>query len=368
MYRLAGAGSRLRKYTIGPHGRVTLPMAKAQAQKIFAARLDGRDPAEEKKQSRRRLVVDRVDDLVETFIREHVAKIGTNRRITNLLRRDVIAHWGTKSIHEIKKRDVSDLVSLIGQRNDHASHRLLKTLKTFFRWCVGRAVIDFSPAEGISSPYREVSRDRVLTDQELAAVIIAARRMPPPYGRIVQFLALTGQRREEVAQLKWDELDENARSWTIPGSRTKNKRVHIVHLSDPAWKVIEACSGQPYVFGTATGKRFQRFGKDKRTIDKLCDVTGWRLHDLRRTIVSGMARLGIPPHVADKILNHQAGTISGVAAVYQRHDFLAERKEALDRWGAHVEHIVHTFEPPKKEQLSIEPGSKLDNAIQRPEG
>ena len=90
LYRLAGAGSRLRKYTIGPYGRVTLPMAKkAQAQKIFAARLDGRDPAEEKKQSRRRLVVDRVDDLVETFIREHVDKIGTSRRITSLLRRDV---------------------------------------------------------------------------------------------------------------------------------------------------------------------------------------------------------------------------------------------------------------------------------------
>ena len=340
MYRLAGAGSRLRKYTIGPYGRVTLPMAKAQAQKIFAARLDGRDPAEEKKQSRRRLVVDRVDDLVETFIREHVAKIGTNRRITGLLRRDVIPYWGAKSIHEIKKRDVSDLISLIAQRNAHASHRLLKTLKTFFRWCVGRAVIDFSPAEGISSPYREVSRDRVLTDQELAAVILAARRMPPPYGRIVEFLALTGQRREEVAQLKWDELDEKTRTWTIPGSRTKNKKAHIVHLAKPAWKVIEACSGQPYVFGTATGKRFQQFGRGKRAIDKLCGVAGWRLHDLRRTIVSGMARLGIPPHVADKILNHQAGTISGVAAVYQRHDFLAERKEALDRWGRHVGEIV----------------------------
>ena len=116
MYRVAGAGSRLRKYTIGPYGRVTLPMAKAQAQKIFAARIDGRDPAEEKKQWRRRLVVDRVDDLVETFIHEHVAKIGTNRRITSLLRRDVIPYWGAKSIHEIKKRDVSDLVSLIAQR------------------------------------------------------------------------------------------------------------------------------------------------------------------------------------------------------------------------------------------------------------
>jgi integrase len=85
------------------------------------------------------------------------------------------------------------------------------------------------------------------------------------------------------------------------------------------------------VFGTARGKRFQAFGKGKRALDKLCGVTGWRLHDLRRTIVSGMARLGVPRHVADKILNHQAGTISGVAAVYQRHDFLAERKEALDR-------------------------------------
>jgi integrase len=198
-------------------------------------------------------VIDRVDDLVETFIREHVAMIGTSRRITSLLQRDVIPYWGAKSIHEIKKRDVSDLISLIAQRNAHASHRLLKTLKTFFRWCVGRAVIDFSPAEGISSPYREVSRDRVLTDQELAAVILSARRMPPPYGLIVEFLALTGQRREEVAQLKWDELDEKTRTWTIPGTRTKNKKVHIVHLSTPAWKVIEACSGEPYVFGTARG-------------------------------------------------------------------------------------------------------------------
>ena len=133
-------------------------------------------------------------------------------------------------------------------------------------------------------------------------------------------------------------------------------------------KVIQACSDEPYVFGTARGKRFQRFGKEKRSIDKLSGVAGWRHHDLRRTIVSGMARLGIPPHIADKILNHQAGTISGVAAVYQRHDFLAERKEALDCWGAHVEHIIQTFEPPKRERLSIEPGSKLDIAIQHPEG
>jgi integrase len=340
MYRLAGAGSRLRKYTIGPYGRVTLPMARAQAQKIFAARLDGRDPAEEKKQSRRRLVVDRVDDLVETYIREHVAKTDTWRTISNLLRRDVIAHWGNKSIHEIKKRDVSDLIGLIAQRNDHAGHRLLKTLKTFFRWCVGRAIIDFSPADGITSNYRQISRDRVLTDEELAAIIIAARKMQSPYGGIIEFLALTGQRRNEVSRLRWDELDEQGRTWSIPGSRTKNKKAHIVHLSEQAWRVVEVRPRGTYVFATTGTKPFSAFAKGKSAIDQLCGISGWRVHDLRRTVVSGMARLGVPPYVADKILNHQAGTISGVAAVYQRHEFLAERKEALNRWGAHVTQIV----------------------------
>ena len=149
-----------------------------------------------------------------------------------MLRRDVVAHWGSKSIHEIRKRDASDLLNLIAQRNTHASHRLLKTLKTFFRWCIGRAVIESSPAEGLSSSYREDSRDRVLSDQELAAITIAAREMPSPYGGIVEFLALTGQRREEVAQLKWDELDEQTRTWTIPGSRTKNKKAANCGLLD----------------------------------------------------------------------------------------------------------------------------------------
>lgn len=348
MYRVGGAGSRLRKYTIGPYGRVTLPMARAQAKKIFAARLDGRDPAEEKKQSRRRLVVDRIDDLIETYIREHVAQTGSRSRISNLLRRDVVPHWGTKSLHDIKKRDVSDLVSLIAQRNAHAGHRLLKTLRTFFRWCVGRALIDFSPADGILSNYREVSRDRVLTDEEAAAIILAARQMESPYGGIIELLALTGQRRNEVARLRWDELDENTRTWSIPSSRTKNRKTHIVHLSEQVWQVIARRPRGTYVFATTGKYPYSAFAKGKDAIDKLCGISNWRVHDLRRTVVSGMARLGIPPHVADKILNHQAGTISGVAAVYQRHDFLADRKEALDRWGAHVEQIVNRSMQPSE--------------------
>ncbi len=340
MYRLGGAGSRLRKYTIGPYGRVTLPMARAQAQKIFAAKFDGRDPAEEKKQARRRLVVDQVEDLVETFIRERLSNVRTARRLSNRLRRDVIPYWGAKSVHDIKKRDVIDLVSMISERNSHAGYRLLKTLKTFFRWCVGRAVIEASPAEGLSTDYREVSRDRVLTDDELAAIIVAARRMPWPYGGIVEFLALTGQRREEVAQASPGEIDAEARTWCIPGDRTKNRKGHIVHVSEPAWALICGHLTGKYIFPTSTGRYFQAYSQSKQLLDELSGIRGWRLHDLRRTIVSGMARMGIPPHVADKILNHQSGTISGVAAVYQRHDFLPERRDALDRWGAHVTELI----------------------------
>src|SRR4051812_4294609 len=123
LYRAAGAGSRLRKYTIGPYGRVTLPMARAQAQKIFAARLDGRDPAAEKRESRRRLVVDQLSDLVEAFIQERVLPLRTGKVIANRLRREVVSRWGCKSIHEIKKRDVIDLVSEVSQRNPDSGYR-----------------------------------------------------------------------------------------------------------------------------------------------------------------------------------------------------------------------------------------------------
>jgi integrase len=253
LYRTGGAGSKLRKYTIGPYGRVTLQRRGAPA----------------------------------------------------------------------------------------AANKALKSIKTFLSWCVGRAILDQSPAEGIPLPTKEVARDRILDDRELADVILAARKMGGPYGGIVDLLALTGQRREEVAQMTWDELDLSQRNWVIPKSRTKNKKAHIVHLSDQALAVLKR-QNRPgaLVFSLLGQKPFQEFSKAKRELDRLSGVTGWRIHDLRRTCVSGMARLGIAPHVADKILNHQSGTISGVAAVYQRHEFLAERKQALDRWGAHVASIL----------------------------
>src|SRR5207244_13602969 len=130
------------------------------------------------------------------------------REITRMLRRGIGSGWGSRSIHEIRKRDVIDVVSAIEKRGaPAAANKALKSIKTFLGWCVGRAVLDRSPADGVPLPSKEVTRDRILNDDELAQVIGAARQIGGPYGGIVELLALTGQRREEVARCTWDEID-----------------------------------------------------------------------------------------------------------------------------------------------------------------
>jgi len=353
--RTAGAGSKVRKYTIGPYGRVALHQARVAAQKVFAAKLEGRDPAAEKRAARRRIVTDRVEDLLETFIAQRLSQNRSGGEIARLLRREIGRTWAGRSIHEISKRDVVEVVTAIEQRGAPvAANKALKATKTFLRWCVARAILDQSPAEGVPLPSKEVARDRVLDDDELAHIILAARKIAGPYGGIVELLALTGQRREEVARLQWEELDLARQLWTLPKSRTKNAKVHVVHLSEHSMAVLKNTDRKgSYVFSLLGTRPFPGFSRAKRQLDQLSGVTGWRLHDLRRTCVSGMARLGIAPHVADKILNHQSGTISGVAAVYQRHEFLAERRAALNLWGAHVAELIKAVVPERRIDLKI---------------
>jgi hypothetical protein len=138
LYRTGGAGSRLRKYTIGPYGRVTLHQARVAAQKVFAAKLEGRDPAAEKRAARRRIVADRVEDLLETFIAQRLSQNRSGGEIARLLRREVGKTWTGRSIHEITKRDVVEVVTAIEQRGAPvAANKALKATKTFLRWCVG---------------------------------------------------------------------------------------------------------------------------------------------------------------------------------------------------------------------------------------
>ena len=276
LYRTGGAGSKLRKYTIGPYGRVTLHQARVAAQQVFAAKLEGRDPAAEKRESKRRIVADLVEDLLETFIAQHLSQNRSAGEISRLLRREVGQPWARRSIHEISKRDVVEVVSAIQQRGAPiAANKTLKSIKTFLRWCVGRAILDRSPAEGVPLPAKEIARDRVLDDHELVQVILAARKIRGPYGGIVEFLALTGQRREEVAQLTWGELDLAQRVWIIPKSRTKNAKAHIVHLCDQSLAVLKRVRRGPLVFSLLGTKPFQEFSKSKRVLDRFTEFLEW---------------------------------------------------------------------------------------------
>ena len=346
LYRAGGGGSRLRKYTIGPYGRITLHNARIEAQKVLAARLEGRDPATEKLDARRRLTADTVPEVIGLYAKLHLSQRRSGREVMQILQRNLVDRVGSRSVHSISKRDVIDLVNAVVDRGSPvAANKSLKVVKSFFNWCVGRAIVERSPCEGIRVPTLERPRDRVLTDRELTEIIGAARQLGGPYGAIVEVLALTGQRRDEVARMSWDEVDLDHRVWTLPATRTKNDKPHIVQLSDLAVAVIAA---QPRVGGLVFSRNgvtpVGDFSSQKRRLDDRCGVSNWRLHDLRRTMVSGMARLGVAPHVADKILNHVGGTISGVAAVYQRHEFLNERRDALERWGAHVEGLLREGE------------------------
>jgi hypothetical protein len=160
LYRTGGAGSKLRKYTIGPYGQVTLHQARAAAQKVFTAKLEGRDPAAEKREKKRRLVVDRVEDLLETFIEQRLSQNRSGAEIARLLRREMVKAWAGRTIHEIAKRDVVEVVAAIEQRGALiAANKTLKSIKMFLRWCVGRAILDQSPAEGVPMPTKEVARD-----------------------------------------------------------------------------------------------------------------------------------------------------------------------------------------------------------------
>jgi integrase len=341
-YRVLGASKQQRRYKIGDYGALTLHQARERAKSLLGMIADGKDPAADRKQARQRLDSELVSDLVAEFLSKHVAQNRSATETERIFNKDILPRLGSRSIHSLKKHDIIALLEAIADRGSPImANRTLAALRKFLNWCVARGIIDKSPADGAEAPGRETKRDRMLTDDELRRVLVAARQIGFPYGSIVELLAITGQRREEVGSLSWSEIDLPAQTWTIPAARSKNNKPHLVHLSDPARRLLKQVplTGQ-LVFTTNGRTPFQGYSKAKRELDARSGVTDWTLHDLRRTVVSGMARLGVLPQIADKVLNHQTGTISGVAAVYQRHDFLDERKSALDQWGSHATKII----------------------------
>ena len=168
---------------------------------------------------------------------------------------------------------------------------------------------------------------------------LAADQLGRPYGALIKLLILTGQRRDEVARLLWDEVDFGAKLWTLPAGRTKNGRPHGVPLVQPVIEILEALPRiGDFVLTTKGRSPASNFAAHKSRLDALlpADMPPWRLHDLRRTAATGMARLSVNLPVVEKILNHSSGSFAGVAGIYNRHDFADEKRRALDLWSEHV--------------------------------
>jgi integrase len=255
--------------------------------------------------------------------------------------RIVLPAWRGRSIHDIKRRDVIDLVEQIDTDRPYLANRTLGTLSKFYNWLIARDEIQASPVAGVERPFREQVRVRALTDPELRALWLACEG-DGPFGDALKVLVLTGARRNEVSQMQWPEIDEKRRLWVLPASRSKNHREHAVPLSSQAWTLVQAQSrflGCDFVF-TADGRRpVTGWDKAKTRISAKAGIAaeGWRLHDLRRTCASGMQRLGVPVPVIERALNHLSGTFRGIVGTYQQHDYADEIRIALQRWGDYVE-------------------------------
>jgi len=251
-------------------------------------------------------------------------------------------------IDEIKRPDVVRILDkIIADGTALRANRALAALNKMFNWCVDRGVIEVSPVTGLKPPAKEVARDRVLTTREWVTCWQTAQEEGAPFAQFVHMLILTGQRRGEVAAMRWSEIDFDNALWTIPAKRAKNATTHVVPLAPLAVSILRSVPrflNSDFVFTTTGKTAISGFGRLKRRLDEALpdDTEDWRFHDIRRTTATNMARLRVAPHVIEAVLNHRTGLVSGVAATYNRYTYYEEKREALEQWAKHVEQYRRT--------------------------
>jgi integrase len=247
-------------------------------------------------------------------------------------------------VDAVRRVDVVKILDdLIASGLTVGTNRALAAIKKLFAWCVDRGVIDHSPLVGLRAPAKEVSRDRVLSESEIVSCWRASEVEGFPFEQFAKILILTGQRRGEVAGMEWDEVDFDKATWTIPSKRAKNAKQHTVPLAPLAISILDGLPrflNSKLLFTTTGATPVSGFGRLKWRLEKEVGGTNWRFHDLRRTVATNMAMMGVLPHVIEAVLNHRSGIVSGVAAVYNRHAYLEEKRRALEGWAAKVATFV----------------------------
>ena len=369
-----------KKFTIGPYPTIDLAVARRKAQEALGDVAGGNDPSAAKVAAREarkaaESTADRVAEVVETFIARSLRRNAGDswaREGERLLRKEVIPSLGKKRLGDVKKSDVHDMLDGIVDRGAPiVANRTLAIFRRLCNWSIERGIIAVSPCDKVKAPAVEESRDRVLTDDEIRRAWGAFDLIGRPFGPIAKLLLLTGARRDEIGSATWGEIDLAAKTWTIAKERSKNGIAHEIPLSEAAVAIIKTLpkiepkrddNGKRYpdfIFTTTGKTSVSGYSKAKDEIDAamLAGLTAeageganveaparWTFHDLRRTAASGMAGLGIPPHVVEAVLNHKSGTIKGVAAIYNRYSYSTEKRAALDAWARRLHAIVNPAE------------------------
>lgn len=362
-YRMGGREAAVRRYTIGKHGSPWTPeRARAEADRLLILVGRGIDPITEDRRRRSDAIDLAFESYADRFV-ENYLKVEWKRtwpEAKRILDRDLKPAFRRRALPEIGRREITALLDTMSGRPAMAQ-QAGTILRKLFRWAVSRGDIATSPMADMTLPGAVQARDRVLSDGELAQIWTAANELAYPFGPMVRLLIATGQRRDEVAAMAWSEVDLEIGTWLLPAARAKNGKVHIVPLNAPA--IVEltdlARLGRKGLVFTTTGKTaVSGFSHAKRRLDGLLlsnlrrestkprptpedvSVEPWRFHDLRRSVATGMQRLGVRLEVTEAVLNHVSGSRAGVVGIYQRHDWAHEKRGALDEWGTHLARIV----------------------------
>ena len=359
------AGGAPKKYTFGTYPGIDLKNARELAQRALVDVAKGEDPAAVKKAAR---VADKapsdrdlMEKVVDTFVTRYAipnCRPSSAKEYRRVLDKEIVGRWKGKPLASIKRSDVHDMLDEIVDRGSPVqANRTLAAFRKLCSWAVDRGLIEASPCDRVKPPTAEQSRERVLADSELRLIWDACDGLGWPFGPLVKLLMLSGQRRDEIRQLRWDEIDFDAKLWTLPAARAKNGLEHTVPLSAPMLAILIALPRVgPYVFSTNGKTPVSGYSRAKTRVDALVSkaqgneiisvqsaskiMPAWIFHDLRRTATTGMARLGTPLPVVERLLNHISGSFKGVAGVYNRHQFQDEKRHAMEAWGGFVERLV----------------------------
>ncbi|WP_158044434.1 tyrosine-type recombinase/integrase [Skermanella pratensis] len=331
---LGRADGKLVRGRLGEFPAMSLANARLEAVKVLGELRKGTRPKAAATAKRS------VEMVVSEWLKRDQSCNRSAAEVERSFRKDVLPQIGQMDIAAVGKADIHRLLDAIIDRHAPVeANRVFSRLRRMFTWAAGRDYVSASPLTSMEAPSSEQSRDRVLTPEELRLVWNAAGREGYPFGPMTQLLILTGQRLREVSDARWSEFDLDKGIWTIPGGRAKNGVEHVVHLAPAALEVLGTLPRYDveFLFTTTLTTSVSGFSRARARLGTDSGVTGWCFHDLRRTFATMASQdLGLNPVVIDRILNHVSSTVRGIAAVYQRGQYLDQRKTALKAWACYV--------------------------------